>query len=173
MLSMKKFARLSFSVLKGIGQLLFLYGFLGWLYGILIQLIHPEWLTLGLSHLIPWIRVDTFTIVCFVVSAFGFLIWRLTREVISSFSWIENQYLSYMRASFLFHYLTHLLSRQCYDFNSGFLMIFGCLCIYNHIRLWSLLPVLVELLVEVHFPKLTSRINERMVMFHSRSGFWV
>jgi hypothetical protein len=83
---MKKFARLSFIVLKGFGQLLFLYGFLGWLYGILIQLIHPEWLTLGLSHLIPWIRVDTFAILCFVVSAVGFLIWRLTREVVSSFS---------------------------------------------------------------------------------------
>jgi hypothetical protein len=65
--------------IRVVGELLFLYGFLGWMYGVLVQLIHPGWLPLGLSHVIPWIRVDTFAIMSFIVSAVGFLIWRFTR----------------------------------------------------------------------------------------------
>jgi hypothetical protein len=63
------------------GEFLFLFGLLGWVYGVLVQLIHPEWLPLGLSHLMPWIRVDTFTIMSFIIAAIGFLIWRLTKEL--------------------------------------------------------------------------------------------
>jgi hypothetical protein len=77
---------LSIIIIKVFGEILFLYGLLGWIYGILVQLIHPEWLPLGLSHLIPWIRVDTFTIIAFILSAAGFFIWRLTREFASRFS---------------------------------------------------------------------------------------
>jgi hypothetical protein len=83
---MKEYWLLSVIVVKVVGQLLFLFGLLGWLYGVLVQLIHPEWLRLGLSHLIPWIRVDTFTIICFIASAVGFFVWRLTRELLSRFS---------------------------------------------------------------------------------------
>ena len=68
-------------IIKVAGEFLFLFGLLAWIYGVLIQLIHPEWLTLGLSHLIPWIRVDTFTIASFVIAAIGFIMWRLTHEV--------------------------------------------------------------------------------------------
>ena len=64
-----------------IGKMLFLYGLLGWTYGVLVQLTHPEWLTLGLSHLVPWIRVDTFTIISFIVSGVGFLMWMVSREL--------------------------------------------------------------------------------------------
>jgi hypothetical protein len=64
-------------VVKVAGEFLFLFGLLAWGYGVLIQLIHPEWLPLTLSHLIQWIRVDTFTILSFAASAGGFLIWRL------------------------------------------------------------------------------------------------
>jgi hypothetical protein len=80
---MNKFMMLSLVVVKGVGELFFVFGFLGWMYGVLVQLIHPEWLTIQLSHLAPWIRVDTFTIVCFIVSAIGFFVWRITREFIS------------------------------------------------------------------------------------------
>jgi hypothetical protein len=83
---MKKALLLSIIVLKGFGEMLFVYGLLGWVYGILVQLIHPEWLPLGLSHLISWIRVDTFAIISFIISAAGFLIWRLTRELLIRFS---------------------------------------------------------------------------------------
>jgi len=71
----------SIAIVKVIGEMLFLYGLLGWSYGVLVQLIHPYWATLQLSHLTPWIRVDTFTIMSFILSAIGFLIWRITKEI--------------------------------------------------------------------------------------------
>jgi hypothetical protein len=71
-------------VIKVVGELLFLYGFLGWVYGVLIQLTYPELLTVQLSHLTPWIRVDTFTILSFIFGAVGFFIWRLIRELANS-----------------------------------------------------------------------------------------
>ena len=71
------------ALVEVIGKLLFLYGLLGWIYGVLVQLVHPDWLTLGLTHLIPWIRVDTFTVISFIVSGVGFLMWMLTRELTS------------------------------------------------------------------------------------------
>ena len=77
---MFRFSRLA--VVRVIGELLFLYGFLGWAYGV-VQLTHPSWMAYSLSHLIVWIRIDTFTVLSFVVSAFGFLLWRLAREMAS------------------------------------------------------------------------------------------
>jgi len=77
-------AHLELIVLKVAGEFLFLFGLLGWVYGVLIQLIHPEYLSKSLSHLIPWVRVDTFTIISFVVAAIGFLIWRLASELLNS-----------------------------------------------------------------------------------------
>ena len=77
---MKKTPTKYMVVVKVIGELLFLYGFLGWIYGVSVQLTYPDWLPLPLSHLTLWIRVDTFTIMSFIVSALGFLIWRLVRE---------------------------------------------------------------------------------------------
>jgi hypothetical protein len=74
-------AYLKLIIMKVGGEFLFLFGLLAWVYGVLIQLVHPEWLPLGLSHLIPWIRVDTFTITSFIVAAIGFLMWRLAKEL--------------------------------------------------------------------------------------------
>ena len=68
-------------MVKVIGQFLFLFGLLAWFYGVLVQLVHPDWLPLSLSHLLPWIRVDTFTIISFVIAAIGFLFWRLAKEL--------------------------------------------------------------------------------------------
>ena len=77
-------AHLKLIVLKVIGEFLFLFGLLAWVYGVLIQLIHPDYLSTPLSHLILWIRVDTFTILSFFVAAIGFLIWRLTKELLTT-----------------------------------------------------------------------------------------
>jgi hypothetical protein len=81
-LSLMTADHLKLIVLKVFGEFLFLFGLLAWVYGILVQLIHPEWLPLSLSHLIQWIRVDTFTIISFVVAAIGFLTWRLAKELL-------------------------------------------------------------------------------------------
>lgn len=68
-------------VIRVVGELLFLYGLLAWAYGILVQVTHPEWSTDQLSHLTPWIRVDTFAIASFIIGAIGFFIWRITKEL--------------------------------------------------------------------------------------------
>ena len=69
-------------VVKVVGQLLFLYGFLAWFDGIFIQFLYPQWLPLPVSHLLLCVRTDTFTIFSFFVSALGFLIWRLAAEIL-------------------------------------------------------------------------------------------
>jgi hypothetical protein len=70
-------------LIKVVGELLFLFGFLGWVNGEIVQFTHPAWLSQPLSHLTPWIRVDTFTILSFIVSAAGFFIWRIAKELTS------------------------------------------------------------------------------------------
>jgi hypothetical protein len=77
---MNKDTNTNVTVLRVIGEALFLYGLLGWTYGVLIQLTQPYVLTERLSHLITWIRVDTFAVASFILSIIGFFIWRLTRE---------------------------------------------------------------------------------------------
>ncbi len=68
-------------VAKVLGQLLCVYGLLGWMYGVLIQITHPDWLPGEISHLTLWLRLDTFTIFAFIGSGVGFFIWRLAREL--------------------------------------------------------------------------------------------
>jgi hypothetical protein len=77
-------ANLKLIILEVFGEFLFFFGMLAWTYGVLVQLIHPEWLPLGLSHLIPWIRVDTFTILSLVAAAIGFLMWRFAAKLLNS-----------------------------------------------------------------------------------------
>ena len=67
-----------------VGELLFLYGILGWVYGVLIQVTYPDWLPGPISHLTLWLRLDTFTIVSFITSALGFFVWRFTKQLIDS-----------------------------------------------------------------------------------------
>ena len=71
-------------VVKVAGELLFFYGLLAWLDGVVIQFVDPMWLAMPVSHLFPWLRTDTFTILMFIVSAIGFFIWRLAVELIKS-----------------------------------------------------------------------------------------
>lgn len=71
------------TIFRVIGEVLFLYGFLGWFYGVFVAFTHPEWLPMSVSHLLPWIRTDTFTVLSFIVSAIGFAMWRLAREATS------------------------------------------------------------------------------------------
>jgi hypothetical protein len=78
---MKRTAYAGVVVVKVVGELLFLYGLLGWIYGVLVQVTHPHLLPTALSHLILWIRVDTFAILSFILSVVGFLMWRITLEL--------------------------------------------------------------------------------------------
>lgn len=62
------------AIFRVVGEALFLYGLLGWIYGVLVQITRPEWLPTGLSHLTLWIRVDTFAVLSFILSIIGFFI---------------------------------------------------------------------------------------------------
>jgi hypothetical protein len=76
----KRFRGMHIILVEVVGEVLFVYRLLGWIYGLTIQLTHPMWLPSGLSHLTTWIRVDTFAIVSFLLSILGFFTWRLAKE---------------------------------------------------------------------------------------------
>ncbi|HZK11826.1 MAG TPA: hypothetical protein VFD10_05695 [Atribacterota bacterium] len=59
---------------------LFIFGLLGWLYMAANSLVHPETLTIQLTHFSPWPREDTFGIVSFTVSFVSFFIWNLVKD---------------------------------------------------------------------------------------------
>jgi hypothetical protein len=71
-------------IVKVFSQVLFLFGLLTWLDGVVVQFTHPDWLPLSVSHLLPGIRTDTFTILMFIVSAVGFFVWRVIAELIKA-----------------------------------------------------------------------------------------
>lgn len=75
--------KIQLATLEAIGETLFVYGLLGWIYGVLIQLFYPSWLNMGISHLTPWIRIDTFAVLSFILSAAGFLTARLCKQFTS------------------------------------------------------------------------------------------
>jgi uncharacterized protein with PQ loop repeat len=62
---------------------MFVFGLLVWLYTVVIQLTHPDWLAGPFSHIqfspFNW-RLDEVGIIAFAVSAFGFFIWQLERR---------------------------------------------------------------------------------------------
>jgi hypothetical protein len=67
-------------IIKVVGEMLFFFGFLAWVDGVVIQITHPNWLPMPVSHLLN-VRTDTFTIAMFFVSALGFFIWRVVAEL--------------------------------------------------------------------------------------------
>jgi hypothetical protein len=66
-------------VARALSLTLFVFGLLGWLYIVGNAWIHPETLPLPLTHLTPWIREDTFGIICFAVSFVSFFVYRLSQ----------------------------------------------------------------------------------------------
>ncbi len=81
---MKIISNKTIIVAQVFGQMLFLYGLLAWINGVVVQFVDPRWLPKPVSHLFLWLRTDTFTILMFIVSAIGFFIWRLAVELIKS-----------------------------------------------------------------------------------------
>lgn len=67
-------------LIKALSFTLFVFGLLGWLYIATAAMVHPETLTIQLTHLTPWIREDTFGIICFGVSFVSFFIWNLVKD---------------------------------------------------------------------------------------------
>ena len=67
-------------IIKALSLTLFVFGLLGWLYIVLNSAVHPQTLSLPLTHLLPFPREDTFGIVCFLVSMISFFVWNIVRD---------------------------------------------------------------------------------------------
>ena len=67
-------------IVKAASFTLFIFGLLGWLYIVANSLVHPETLTIQLTHFAPWPREDTFGIVSFAISFIFFFIWNLVKD---------------------------------------------------------------------------------------------
>lgn len=58
----------------------FVFGLAGWIYIALVALVHPQTLSIQLSHLTPWIREDTFGFLCFLISMVSFFVYNMTKD---------------------------------------------------------------------------------------------
>ena len=67
-------------IVKAASFTFFVFGLLGWLYVATVALVHPETLSIQLTHFAPWPREDTFGISCFIVSFISFFIWNLVKD---------------------------------------------------------------------------------------------
>ncbi|OGM10699.1 hypothetical protein A2Z22_05325 [Candidatus Woesebacteria bacterium RBG_16_34_12] len=67
-------------IIKSASLTLFVFGLLGWLYIAAVALVHPETLTIQLTHFAPWPREDTFGEISFAVSFISFFIWNLLKD---------------------------------------------------------------------------------------------
>lgn len=67
-------------IIKSVSLTFFVFGLLGWVYIVLVALVHPETLTVQLTHLTPWIREDTYGILSFIVAFTSFFIWNLVKD---------------------------------------------------------------------------------------------
>ncbi|MCL5072424.1 MAG: hypothetical protein M1308_16265 [Actinobacteria bacterium] len=67
-------------IVKAASFTFFIFGLLGWLYIVAVALVHPETLSIQLTHLAPYPREDTFGIICFIVSFISFFIWNLVKD---------------------------------------------------------------------------------------------
>ena len=66
--------------MRTVGLTMFVFGILAWLYVVIIQITHPQWLLGQLAHYdvapFNW-RLDDIGVLSFAVAALGFLVWRL------------------------------------------------------------------------------------------------
>lgn len=67
-------------VLNALSFTIFVFGLLGWMYIVGNAWFHPATLALPLTHLTPWIREDTFGIVCFTLSFVSFFVWKISKR---------------------------------------------------------------------------------------------
>jgi hypothetical protein len=63
-----------------IGQTMFIYGFLAWIYGTIISILDvilcTNVVTFPVSHLFPWMSIGEMTVFAFFLSMIGFFVWR-------------------------------------------------------------------------------------------------
>jgi hypothetical protein len=67
-------------IIERVAFTIFLFSLIGGIYIIVNSWVHPQTLTLPLTHLLSWPREDNFGIACGIISFFSFLIWNIVRE---------------------------------------------------------------------------------------------
>jgi len=67
-------------LMRAIALTVFLFGLLVWVYVVVVQVTHPEWLSAPFSHVdyfpFNW-RLDEVGMVAFAIAAIGFLSWQI------------------------------------------------------------------------------------------------
>jgi hypothetical protein len=74
-------------LLRSVTLSAWIFGLLGWVYAVAIQLRYPEALALPLAHFSFWpfsMRLDTFGILCFALSWVMVILWRLLGDALES-----------------------------------------------------------------------------------------
>jgi hypothetical protein len=66
--------------LKPLFLSLFVFGLFGWIYIAINAEVHPETLSLPLTHLLDFPREDTFGTLCFFTSFISFFVWNVLKE---------------------------------------------------------------------------------------------
>jgi hypothetical protein len=71
-------------VLRAVAFTVFIFSLLVWVYVVVIQVTHTDWLALPFSHVryppFDW-RLDEVGMLAFAVAAIGFLIWQIERSI--------------------------------------------------------------------------------------------
>jgi hypothetical protein len=67
-------------LVRAVASTAFLFGVLVWIYVVVVQLTHPQWMTEPFSHVdffpFNW-RLDEAGMTAFAVAAVGFLVWQI------------------------------------------------------------------------------------------------
>ena len=67
-------------LMRAIALTVFLFGLLVWVYVVVVQVTHPEWLSAPFSHVdyfpFNW-RLDEVGMAAFAIAAIGFLSWQI------------------------------------------------------------------------------------------------
>jgi len=67
-------------ILKSLSLTLFVFGLLGWVYIVMNSAVHPQTLSMPLTHLLPFPREDTAGIISFIVSLISFFVWNVVKD---------------------------------------------------------------------------------------------
>jgi hypothetical protein len=75
------------ALMRAVALTAFVFGLLVWVYVVVIQVTHPEWIFMPFSHVdmfpFNW-RLDDVGMAGFAVAAIGFLLWRIQLNTNSS-----------------------------------------------------------------------------------------
>jgi hypothetical protein len=67
-------------IIKAATITFFVFGFMAWFYVVMMVMFHAKTLSDPLTHLAPYPRVDTFGLICFLVSMVSFFVWNLAKD---------------------------------------------------------------------------------------------